>query len=82
MNEAEVQKILESNRYYNEFFEEFEGKFALIYKVGGAYVCFYNQVGGYIAPFIIGAYEQQIDVEAVQDFSAIGTRLLHSRLNG
>lgn len=82
MNETEVQNILESNRYYNEFFEEFEGKFALMYKVGGAYVCFYNQVGGYIAPFIVGAYEQEIDVDTVQDFSAIGARLLRSRLNG
>lgn len=81
MNETEVQEILESNRYYNEFFEEFEGKLALIYKVGGAYVCFYNQVGGYIAPFIIGVYEQQIDVDVVQDFSAIGARLLRARLN-
>lgn len=82
MTESEVQRILESNRYYNEFFEEFEGRFALLYKIGGAYVCFYNQVGGYIAPYVVGAYEQQINIDVVQDFSAIGTRLLRARLNG
>lgn len=82
MNETEVQSILESNRYYNEFFNEFEGKFALMYRVGGANVCFYNQVGGYIASFVVGAYEQPIDVDSVQDFSVIGVRLLRRRLNG
>lgn len=81
MTQEEVQRILESNRYYNDFFDEFEGKFALMYKIGGAYICFYHQVGGFIASYVVDTYQQTVDIDMVQDFCAIGTRLLRRRTN-
>lgn len=81
MSEQDVQNILQKNPYYKDFHDEYCGHFSLVYEIGGAYVCFFNQVGGVVTSYILGKYSQEIDIEFVQYFSAVGTKILQIEIN-
>lgn len=76
MNEQNIQNVLQSNPYYKDFYDEYCGHFSLVYAIGGAYVCFFNQVGEVVTSYIWGKYRSEIDIEPVQYFSAVGTKIL------
>lgn len=81
MNEQEILKFLQQNPYYREFHDEFSGHFSLVYEIGGAYVCFFNQVGGIVTSYILNTCSHKIDVDIVQKFSAMGTKILQKEIN-
>lgn len=80
MNEQEIQEILQNNPFYKDFHDEYCGHFSLVYEIGGAYVCFFNQVGGVVTSYILGKKDEKIDIELVQYFSAVGTKILQKEI--
>lgn len=76
-----VQKELESHRYYNLLFDEYEGKFGCEYNVSGVKILVFNCVGGIPEIWFGYSFEPDADLTNAQKFVRIANLILREHAN-
>lgn len=80
-SKEEVIEILQEDRHYDTFMNEFEGKKALHYVVSNIHIVIFNNVGGYIDGYFEGYdYCSDEDVIVARDFLRIALEYFRSQI--